>query len=68
MFYITDDNLEKIKLEGNYSKLINELLDSYFKTKEPMTLEQKEQKLAELEAQMEYEAKIKEIKNGNYKH
>ena len=66
--YLNDQNAETIKNTQNKSKLINNLLEEYFKKQDITMLNEEELKieLLRLKAKREYETKLEDInKNGN---
>lgn len=68
MFYVEDDNWEKLKLETNRSKLINELLRDNFSKRESnqLTKEELEKKIAIAKIEIEAAKKAEEVINGNF--
>lgn len=64
--YFYDEVYENLKHEENVSKLINQLLRDYFKTKEikTLTLDEISNRLKILDIQEEAIQKVKEIENG----
>lgn len=66
MIYVSDENAEKLKAEGNRSALINGLLADYFKVDnlKKLSLGEIEKKKKILEIELEAEIKKEEVKNG----
>jgi hypothetical protein len=61
-FTIDKEIAERLEEEDNASAIINELLLGYLNSKKPMTKEEKLLRMKELEAKIEYDNKIKSIK------
>ena len=65
-YTIEEEIAERLKKEGNASKLINQLLEEYFHKSDinSMTIEELEREQKKLEILMEAEKKVKELMNG----
>jgi predicted aspartyl protease len=63
--YISDENFEKL-IGINASALVNELLQEHFQSTEikTMTPEQRAQRIAVLEIEIEAERKVRELENA----
>jgi len=65
MFYIDEDNWEHLSREENRSRVINNLLREYFKSKETesFSIEEREKNLKIKKLELETLKKIEEIEN-----
>ena len=65
--YFRDDIHELLSKEDNASKLINDLLDGYFKERDldDMTEEQLETELAIANMEQELKDRVKELRDGH---
>lgn len=61
MFCIDEELIKKLEY-GKASGLVNDLLTSHFKSLEPMTVEQRQLRIKELELNLEYTQKLRELK------
>lgn len=67
MMSLSEENVKRLReYKLNSSKIVDDLLNQYFKAQEPKSLAERKKRLAELEAEERYEEELKKIKEANY--